>query len=175
MYAHVKRNSPESADGIVFELIEPYFYQESDRPAAPEPLSGDAGELATELHNALLAAHDNFPIGQEVPIEDRFPADMVQDIHVCGEDVRQGDSYANGVFGPAPEPAAPTVEEITRERAGRLAEATSHINPLQDLVDLGEANAEDEAQLLAWRKYRAAVYKVDPQADDIVWPTAPGV
>jgi hypothetical protein len=48
--------------------------------------------------------------------------------------------------------------------------------PLQDAVDLGEATPEEEAQLLAWKRYRVALNRVPQQAGypgAIDWPPEP--
>jgi len=48
--------------------------------------------------------------------------------------------------------------------------------PLQDAVDLGEATPEEEAQLLAWKRYRIALNRVPQQAGypgTTDWPPEP--
>lgn len=62
------------------------------------------------------------------------------------------------------------------ERDRLLEFATLRISPLQDAVDLGEASAEEEQSLLAWKRYRVAVNRVSQQAGfpaAIDWPTLP--
>jgi hypothetical protein len=64
------------------------------------------------------------------------------------------------------------------ERGLRMAQATAEIAPLNDLVELGEATADDEAKLLEWKQYRAAVSKVQTQAgfpETVQWPEVPSV
>ncbi|EAB6845036.1 tail fiber assembly protein [Salmonella enterica subsp. enterica] len=39
--------------------------------------------------------------------------------------------------------------------------ASEKIAPLQDAVDLGEATDDEKARLLAWKKYRVQVNRVD--------------
>jgi len=56
------------------------------------------------------------------------------------------------------------------ERNRLLAYATLKINPLQDLVDIGEAEDSDEALLLGWKKYRAAVGNTETKPG---WPVTP--
>lgn len=62
------------------------------------------------------------------------------------------------------------------ERDQRLSVAALRIAPLQDAVDIGEASADEEQSLLAWRRYRVAVNRVSQQAGfpaDIDWPAPP--
>lgn len=56
--------------------------------------------------------------------------------------------------------------ERTKQRL--LAEASAVISPLQDVADVGEATDEDAAKLLAWKKYRLSVSRVD--TGNPVWP-----
>lgn len=49
--------------------------------------------------------------------------------------------------------------------------ATEKIAPLQDAVDLGEATDDEKARLLAWKKYRVLVNRVDTTNPD--WPKKP--
>ena len=54
-----------------------------------------------------------------------------------------------------------------------LAEATTFMAPLQDAVDIGEATPEEEAQLLAYKKYRVALNRVKNQKGypkSVEWP-----
>jgi len=56
-----------------------------------------------------------------------------------------------------------------------LALAAEQIAPLQDAVDLDMAAATESAALLAWKKYRVLVNRVDVMlAPDIDWPEQPG-
>lgn len=77
-------------------------------------------------------------------------------------------------------PPVLSLEEVTanalRERDGMLAQAAIRIAPLQDAVDLGEANASEEQALIAWKRYRVAVNRVEQQGGfpaDIDWPAPP--
>lgn len=52
--------------------------------------------------------------------------------------------------------------------------ANKFIAPLQDAVDFGEATDEEAALLVAWKKYRILLSRIDPNnVPDIKWPTAP--
>lgn len=74
------------------------------------------------------------------------------------------------------------VNDEAAEAAARLCEAegtknrllqiaSEKIAPLQDAVDLDEATDKEKASLLAWRKYRVLVNRVDTLNPD--WPEQP--
>lgn len=98
-----------------------------------------------------------------------------------GVTVSIGWGYADGSFSAPPL----TEEQIEQQKqqaitvnlslkAARMAQATAAIAPLQDAVDLDEATEEEKALLLAWKKYRIAVNRIDANtADDIDWPEQP--
>lgn len=117
---------------------------------------------------------------RNVPIEERYPADFVVRCVSIPENVEvaQGDSFVDGLFGPPPAPPAPTSEQVMAKRGSLLSFATLQIAPLQDLVDLGEADEDDEGKLLEWKQYRAAVGKVQTQPGfpaSVVWPDQPAI
>ncbi|EOZ7468805.1 tail fiber assembly protein [Enterobacter hormaechei] len=61
-----------------------------------------------------------------------------------------------------------------RERNKFIAEASLKIAPLQDAVDLGIATTEEKETLLAWKKYRVLLMRVDTShAPNIEWPVLP--
>ncbi|MFE2005665.1 tail fiber assembly protein [Pseudomonas guariconensis] len=62
------------------------------------------------------------------------------------------------------------------ERDQFLSIAAIRIAPLQDAVDLGEASAAEEQALVAWKRYRVAVNRIDQQVGfpgQIDWPAPP--
>ncbi|HGP2643713.1 TPA: tail fiber assembly protein, partial [Salmonella enterica] len=59
--------------------------------------------------------------------------------------------------------------EGTKNRLLQIA--SEKIAPLQDAVDLDEATDKEKASLLAWRKYRVLVNRVDTLNPD--WPEQP--
>ncbi|EAQ4669849.1 tail fiber assembly protein [Salmonella enterica] len=74
------------------------------------------------------------------------------------------------------------VKDEAAEKAAQLREAegtknrllqiaSEKIAPLQDAVDLDEATNKEKASLLAWRKYRVQVNRVDTLKP--VWPEKP--
>lgn len=69
------------------------------------------------------------------------------------------------------------VAQAAERRNALQAEASSRIAPLQDLVDIGEATDKEEAQLLAWKRYRGGLNRIEQQPgypDAVDWPTQPG-
>ncbi|PQQ27691.1 tail fiber assembly protein [Photorhabdus hindustanensis] len=72
----------------------------------------------------------------------------------------------------------PTKEELQQyvesKKQQFILEASQKIAPLQDAVDLGIANKEEEAALLVWKKYRVMLNRIDiSQAPGIEWPEQP--
>lgn len=97
-----------------------------------------------------------------------------------GSPVSSGYSYLGGTFEAPPQISPPpvTAPQVLAERSGRLTAATREIDPLQDLVDLGEASEDDEDKLLEWKQYRVAVSKVQTQPgfpESVEWPAAPAI
>ncbi|MCV9920621.1 tail fiber assembly protein [Pseudomonas sp. BT-42-2] len=61
-------------------------------------------------------------------------------------------------------------------RDSKLAEAAIRIVPLEDAADVGEASEQELAALLAWKRYRIELNRVNQQADyplAIRWPVSP--
>ena len=79
------------------------------------------------------------------------------------------------VWVDAPEPAPEdkiAVAEMQKQRL--LEQANSKIAPLQDAVELALATKEEEDSLLAWKKYRIQLSRVNSSlAPDIEWPPLP--
>jgi hypothetical protein len=73
---------------------------------------------------------------------------------------------------------SPTVEQLIAqaedEKIRLLALAASKMGPLQDAVDLGIATEKETALLLAWKKFRVLLNRINPEdVPDIVWPEVP--
>ncbi len=65
-----------------------------------------------------------------------------------------------------------------RERNRLQEQATARIAPLEDAVDLGIATELEAAELLAWKRYRVDLNRVDLDAaypGPITWPASPEV
>ncbi|EBG7969646.1 tail fiber assembly protein [Salmonella enterica subsp. enterica] len=67
--------------------------------------------------------------------------------------------------------AAAKLREAEGTKNRLLQIASEKIAPLQDAVDLGEATDKEKASLLAWKKYRVLVNRVDTSNPD--WPEQP--
>lgn len=92
------------------------------------------------------------------------PADVPQ--HVVGNF-----KYENGVFIDI----RPDENELALQKKAELMfDAAAAISPLQDAVDLDIATTEEAEQLLAWKKYRVLLNRVDvSQMTRNEWPQAP--
>jgi len=72
----------------------------------------------------------------------------------------------------------PTAEELisqAEDKRSRLrAEADNAIQPLQDASDLGIATDDDVTQLIAWKKYRVMLMRINTDdSEKIIWPQQP--
>lgn len=109
---------------------------------------------------------------------DSWPADAVEVSEKWYSHLMDGQSkgkviIANEYCQPIlANPPAPTPEELVSEAESKkqrlLAEATAVIAPLQDAVDFGDATDEEATKLLAWKKYRIQINRVD--ASNPEWP-----
>lgn len=59
------------------------------------------------------------------------------------------------------------------EQERRMAQASQRIAVLQDALDLEMATTTDESELLAWRRYRVALSRVDVAQESPAWPDLP--
>jgi hypothetical protein len=69
----------------------------------------------------------------------------------------------------------PGATEIAEQKKNELmAEADRSIAPLQDAVELGIATTEEKESLLAWKRYRVLLNRIDVmKAPDMSWPDKP--
>ena len=72
----------------------------------------------------------------------------------------------------------PTADELIRQaedkRSRLRTEADTIIQPLQDANDLGIATDDEASQLIAWKKYRVMLMRVNTEdAENIIWPEQP--
>lgn len=68
---------------------------------------------------------------------------------------------------------AAQVAEAQQKKTNLLSIAVSQISILQDAVDLDMATDEEAAALIAWKKYRVLLNRIDTAAPVIEWPTPP--
>lgn len=96
-------------------------------------------------------------------------------IVVESEEAQIGWGYAEGEFQEPPpiEIPPPAIAPAPEMLAFLLAEAAKVMAPLQDAVDIGEATPEEEATLVAWKRYRVALNRVDLTVAAPTWPTTP--
>ncbi|ENA56048.1 tail fiber assembly protein [Escherichia coli] len=67
------------------------------------------------------------------------------------------------------------VSEADAEKKSLLKQANDAIATLQDAVDLDMATEEEALLLIAWKKYRVLLNRIQPEdAPEIVWPEVPG-
>jgi hypothetical protein len=99
-------------------------------------------------------------------------------IYVQSDVAGPGWTYVDGEFIPPPATPPDPAVILAAARAQRdylIRYATLRIDPLQDAVDLEEDDA-DPALLLAWKKYRSALGKVENKPgwpDNPDWPVPP--
>ncbi|HCB7517369.1 TPA: tail fiber assembly protein [Escherichia coli] len=66
------------------------------------------------------------------------------------------------------------VQQAKNKKSLLMQQADDCMAPLQDAVDLDMATEEEKGQLLAWKKYRVLLNRVDTStAPDIEWPAPP--
>ncbi|EPT4026527.1 tail fiber assembly protein [Enterobacter roggenkampii] len=70
-----------------------------------------------------------------------------------------------------------TVDELIAQAAAKknslLSKAAAKISILQDDVDLDMATEQEATALIAWKKYRVLLNRIDTAAPVIEWPTPP--
>lgn len=86
----------------------------------------------------------------------------------CGADMRP-------CLTEQPLPTAEGLISQAEDKRSRLrAEADAAIQPLQDANDLGIATNEEASQLIAWKKYRVMLMRINTKdAEEIIWPEQP--
>lgn len=82
--------------------------------------------------------------------------------------------FSEGEIKPRQYSPVELCKQAEAQKAELLAAAATEIAPLQDAADLGEATEDENALLLAWKKYRVMLNRVKPEdAPDITWPELP--
>lgn len=112
----------------------------------------DAVEVTIDKYNELLAAQS------------------------AGQLIVPGDDGWPTVQYPPPPTQSQLTASAIQARDELLRTAAIRVAPLQDAVDIGEATAAEEQQLLEWKKYRVALNRITEQPGfprEIDWPTQP--
>ena len=109
----------------------------------------DAVEISDLVYEALLAAQE------------------------AGKRIQAGDDGHPVAVDPPPPTATEVLQMNTAMRDSKLAIATARIAPLQDAVDLGVATPDEEAALLAWKRYRVDLNRLDLAGQIEQWPSPP--
>jgi hypothetical protein len=84
-----------------------------------------------------------------------------------------------GEFGEIPDYVdsdSECIANASQKAAHLLQQANTKIAPLQDLVDIEQANAETIAALKVWKRFRVDLNRIDQQPGyprDIAWPAIP--
>lgn len=115
-------------------------------------IPADAVEITSDRYDELLAAQS------------------------AGQLIVPGDDGGPTVQYPPPPTQSQLTASAIQARDELLRTAAIRIAPLQDAVDIGEATAAEEQQLLAWKKYRVALNRITEQPGFptvIEWPETP--
>lgn len=72
----------------------------------------------------------------------------------------------------------PTTDELISQAEDKLSRlrlaADAAIQPLQDASDLGIATDDEASQLIAWKKYRVMLMRINKEdKENITWPKKP--
>lgn len=71
-------------------------------------------------------------------------------------------------------PVQETMESAASKKSSLLAVAAAEIAPLQDAADIDIATDEELMRLMAWKKYRVMLSRIDvSKAPEIEWPEVP--
>ena len=69
---------------------------------------------------------------------------------------------------------ATLITQAQEEKSRRMREAGHHISLIGDAVELEMATEEEKARLIAWKKYRVLLNRINPEdAQKIQWPDKP--
>ncbi|HDR2560019.1 TPA: tail fiber assembly protein [Enterobacter ludwigii] len=137
-----------------------YFFSASTGGFYPSSLRGEYEAAGSWPEDAL-------------PISDRWYS-YLNDGQSRGK-VIVTDEYGQPVLS---EPAPFTSEQIATftetKKIELMGVANSRIQPLQDAVELGEATETEAARLIAWKKYRVLLNRVDTSlGTEPDWPELP--
>lgn len=124
----------------------------------------EGGRIVFQHTKVHLLWPENLSVS-EVPEED-LPAGFPAIDEPCADWI-----FIDGKVLPKP---VNYVLQAENEKAKRVAEAAEIITPLQDAVDLDIATDAELTQLLAWKRYRVMLNRINTSvAPDIEWPARP--
>jgi len=142
-------------DGVFAELIEPVVY---------------------DTEEAEWTAGDPSRVGSEVPIEQRFTAELVATMHdITGlEPMPQPDWRYNGsVFSPPTPPIIDLVAVNEAHLQSLLDDASRAMAPILVSLQLGDATDDETVAARAWQAYYRELKVVDVTVPEPDWPVAP--
>jgi hypothetical protein len=119
--------------------------------------------------------------GQEIPIADRYTPEFVAAMaDVSGMSPFPAEGWVKTGDGFAAPDTTPTEDDLRdaalAKRDSLLRDVALRIAPIQDAVDLGEATAQEVADLRQYKLGRIELSRIDKQAGypaSITWPTFP--
>lgn len=142
-------------------MQETYYYSPSKNQFLPKSLSDDYKSAETWPHDAIAVDDETYQTYGANPAP-------------VGKIMGPGD---NGlpVWVDQPPPSSDELKAQAESRKSWLLSiAAEKVAPLQDAVDLGMETEDEQSSLLAWKKYRVLVSRVDTStAPDIKWPEPP--
>lgn len=83
------------------------------------------------------------------------------------EDLAEGETLVEGA-----RPVIPALENAQKQTE-LIAVAESKITPLQEAVDVGLASDDDKANLLAWKRFRVLLGRIELREEKPDWPPLP--
>lgn len=141
-----------------------------------------------ERNNGDLMLTLMLPHAADAPQAARFPVDLYPNdgqVQLPGLDLGERLAAISGVIDWSQvitaemkhaAAAAELLASVQSETARLRKIADDAIAPLQDAMDLGEATAEEGAELTAWKRYRVALNRLPDQPgypNEITWPAPP--
>lgn len=154
-----------NSDGILFLMSESGLdWYESQKKFAATSL-----KFVYDSNGLIIAA--SYDVSTLWPVEASV-AEIKADKVPAGFDAAGKWQYINGKIKEIP---VDYVVQAEATKARLIALAAETIAPLQDALDLGIATEDEAAALIAWKKYRVLLARVDTSsAPEVDWPEAPG-
>lgn len=144
--------------------------QGNDWYACQKAFSDETIKIAWDEQGVIRFIHPDasclFPVG--LSVAEVSPEDMPEGADCDGQWIFDGQSIKRREVTGTEKAAI-----AEAQRAELMALATEQIAPLQDAEDIGDATPDETAALLAWKKYRIALNRLDVTAENINWPVAP--